>query len=138
MTENEKAFAEHWRLVEERRKSNAENLDRWIMIFSWLGICMILVISSFAANILESDSEGFLGSALIFFGVSITLTLLSYVTSQRALFNSQKNSEKYYIGGNKEYREKKDFWSIATTLLTTMSTITFLIAIFELARFVNI
>ena len=138
MTENEKAFAEHWRLVEERRKSNAENLDRWIMIFSWLGICMILVISSFAANILESDSEGFLGSALIFFGVSITLTLLSYVTSQRALFNSQNNAEKYYIGGNKEYREKKDFWSIATTLLTTMSTITFLIAIFELARFVNI
>jgi hypothetical protein len=135
---NEEQYDQFWAETQLRKRSNAENFDKWILTLSSGGIAISLTVVGSVIDMNTSAHKWLLICTWILFCLSILLTVVSYMTGQEALDQSLKDAEKYFLKGKKEYRDRKSVSSCITQWFLRIAGVSFVIAVVAMMIFTSI
>ncbi len=123
--------------ISKRQLSNNEAFDKAILTLSSAGLALSLTFFKFVVPVHEAKCIYIIEIAWFLFLAAIISTMISYVTSQRALKLELEYAERYYLEGNEEYESKNNPASNLTEILNIFSGIFFLGAIISVVYFVT-
>ena len=114
----------------ENIKSNVLQFDKSILTLSSaaLGLSFILIGKS-VFPVGEVIVRNFLICSWVLFAVAIAFTVLSYFFANKGITRSCNYAEKYYLKGEKKYRNKKSIHDKIAGFLTWTSGFIFLAAV---------
>jgi hypothetical protein len=135
---NEKLYSETRQDLLNRQLSNTQNYDRAILSLSTAGLGFSLAFIKDLIDLTNASHIGFLYYSWTFFLIAIMLTLISFVSSQKAIDKQLFFAEQYYLNGKKEFLNKNNWLSHMTNWIFYSSWLIFLIAIFLTVIFVKI
>lgn len=119
-----------------RQLSNSQNADRAILTLSVAGLGFLFTF--FKYFLYDNRIPLFFYVSSLLFLVAIFSTLLSFITSQKAINKQLEFAKEYYLNENEEYLSKKNWLSNVTNLLFYVSIFTFLTAIITTSIFFKI
>jgi hypothetical protein len=131
------AYRQYYEEIAKRQLSNNEAFDKAILSLSSAGLALSLTFFKFVVPAKEAVSTNVIENAWFLFLAAIISTLLSYVTSQRALALELKHAEKYYLEDLEEYESKNNLASNLTEFLNVISALFFIGAIGCVVYFVT-
>lgn len=137
MKERQRLFEEYRKDLLARQLSNAQNFDKAVLSLSTAGLGFSL---AFIKDVISLSNALYLGLLLYswyLFGAAIILTLLSFHSSQIGIDDQLNLAERYYLKCEADAL-KKTGWDTATTWLSRISGIFFLVAISFTIAFVSI
>ena len=123
--------------IAKRQLSNNEAFDKAILSLSSAGLGLSLTFFKFVVPAQSAVSIWTLKFSWFLFLISIIATILSFVTSQRALSIELKHAEKYYLEDNEAYENKSNPASTLTETLNIFSGLSFIAALVFIVLFVT-
>ena len=133
--ESKRIFESYRDEINKRQLSNSESFDKAMLSLSSAGLALSLSFIKFIVPLDKIEQTFFLYTTWCLFGLTIILTITSLLVSQKALENTLKYAEKYYLDDNPKYFNKKDKWNGATNWLNRVPAITFILAIISVIIF---
>lgn len=127
--ERKDLYKAHIENVEARELSNTEAYDKAILSLSSAGLALSATLIKFVVPIKEAIFLTFLYLAWISFGISIICTIVSFLTSQKALSEDKNRAERYYLEGDESAIDEENKYGQLTGLYNLISGITFILAI---------
>lgn len=122
----------------KRQLSNSERLDNAILTLSTGVLAFSLAFIKDIVPIKMAVHSWLIKTSWWLFGLSIVLTLLSFVASQLAIKRQLKYAEEYYLNQKDEYLAKRSCFARATDALNYSSCIVFVTAIVCTIVFVSL
>jgi len=135
MTDHE-GYRQFYEEIAKRQLSNNEAFDKAILSLSSAGLALSLTFFKFVVPVDKAVSINMIECAWYLFVAAIISTILSYITSQRALVIELSNAEKYYLEDLDEYERKNNPASNLTEILNGISALFFIGAIISVVCFV--
>jgi preprotein translocase subunit SecG len=120
----------------KRQLSNTENYDKAILTLSSAGLAISL---TFIKDIVPLEKADFL--FLIKFGwvcflISIVVSIIAYLMSNKAIDVEMDKAEKYYVNGDESAFSKKNHFSTINNILNRFTGLSFVVAIIAIVMFV--
>jgi len=128
-------FENHRDEINKRQLSNSESFDKAMLSLSSAGLALSLSFIKFIVPLDKIEQTFFLYATWWLFGLTIILTIVSLLVSQKALDNTLKYAEKYYLANDPNYFNKKDKWDDVTNWLNRVPAVTFILAIISVIIF---
>jgi hypothetical protein len=91
-----------------------EQFDKAVLTLSGGGLALSLAFIKEVVKPAEASYRWLLVVSWVLFGLSMLLTLVSFLLSQEALQLQLKDAAKYYLEGQNEYVEKPNVFSVWT------------------------
>jgi hypothetical protein len=136
--ETKKIFEDYRKELLERQRLDATQFDQAILTLSTASLGVSISFISNVVCLKTAVGLALLKLSWVCFGLAIISTVVSFMTSQRAMNTQMNYAEKYYLENREEFRTKKSPWSKTTDCLNFLSVVIFLTAIFLIITFVII
>lgn len=120
----------------KRQLSNTENYDKSILTLSSSGLAISLTFFKFVVPLEGADFVWLIKASWICFLVSIIISLVAYLVSNRAITKQLSIAESYYIDGNHSAPSQKNLWSKLNDWLNRIVGLIFGVAITAVVLFV--
>jgi hypothetical protein len=130
------AYQKYCEEISKRQLSNSEAFDKAILSLSSAGLALSLSFFKFVVPASQAISLDLIKYSWYLFLAAIISTILSFVTSQRALAIELTHAERYYLSDEEEFEKKNNPASNLTELLNILSGLFFILAIINVVRFV--
>lgn len=129
-----KIYSETRRDLLCRQLSNSENFDKAILSLSsaGLGLSLTFIKDIHASHLFLLQLSWYV------FGLAIVITVISFLSSQRAINNQLQFAEQYYLEGQDEFLTKQNTPAKITFWLTYLSAGAFIVAIVLTIIFVSL
>ena len=121
-----------------RQLSNAENFDRAILTYSTAGLGLSLAFLKDFLPITEAGYAWLLYGSWGMFTLAITITICSYISSQRGITRQLVLGERYYMRRDEAAVTEKNLFVAMTDWLNNVSGLCFIAAIIFTTAFVSI
>lgn len=138
MDERRRLYSETRQDLLNRQLSNTQNYDRAILSLSTAALGFSLAFIKDLVVLNDSSHVWLLFSSWGFFVIAIIMTLLSFVTSQKAIEKQLYFAEQYYLNEREEFIKKKNWMSYLTDWIFYSSSVVFITAVFLTVLFVKI
>lgn len=129
MEERKKIYSQLRERLLENQLSNSENFDKAILSLSSAGLGISLTFLKDIVTVPSHSSYMTLKISWFLFVFAIISTIVSYVTSQKGIDIQLHNAEKYYLGMDENYFNKKNIFAKITNILNGLSAGFFLLAV---------
>lgn len=136
--EKKKIYAETRADLLKRQLSNAENYDKSILSVATAALGFSLVFLKEIVPISIAKDFYLIKISWLFLILTILATLISFLSSQRAINKQLLYAQEYYLNSNDDFLNKKNWPAIVTDWLNWGSAIFFVIAIVITTTFVSI
>lgn len=136
MNERQRLFFETKSDLLNRQLSNSQIFDKSILSLStaFLGFSLAFIKDVTSSN--ETNHLWLLFLSWMSFGLAIVSTILSFISSQSGIEKQMVYAKKYYLDGQDEYLDKRNWQADLTHWLFHFSGIIFIIAILSSIVFV--
>jgi len=131
------SYRAYYEEITKRQLSNSEAFDKAILTLSSAGLALSLTFFKFVIPVNQATSINIIEQAWFLFLAAIISTIISYITSQRALTLELNHAEKYYLEDKEEYENKHNPASDVTNVLNAVSALFFIGAIISVVYFVT-
>ena len=121
-----------------RQLSNSQILDRSILSLSSAGLGLSSVFVSSLVPLAEATCRYLLYLSWGLFGLAIISTLVSLFISQKGIDKQLKLNRQYYIENKEEVINQKNLWAKATSCLSYVSAIVYILAAFFMVLFIGL
>ncbi|MCB1663768.1 MAG: hypothetical protein KDI20_14290 [Pseudomonadales bacterium] len=130
-------YRQYYEVIIARQLSNNEGFDKAILSLSSAGLALSLTFFRFVVPIDKAVSIHTLEISWYLFLAALISTILSFLTSQKALALELMFAEKYYLENDQNYEKKNNPASILTELLHRFSAFFFIGATISIVVFVT-
>ena len=121
-----------------RQLSNSQILDRSILSLSSAGLGLSSVFVSNLVPLAEAAFRYLLYLSWGLFGLAIISTLVSLFVSQKGIDKQLKLNRQYYLENKEEVINQKNLWAKATSCLSYVSAIVYILAAFFMVLFIGL
>jgi len=132
------SYRQYHEEISRRQLSNNEAFDKAILSLSSAGLALSLTFFKFVVPIEKAISIDIMKQAWILFLLAIISTIISYVSSQKALKIELDYAEKYYLDDDSEFENKNNPASNLTEFLNVIAGLLFIAAISSVVYFVTL
>lgn len=122
--------------LRKRQLSNTEHYDRTILTLSSSGLALSLTAIKFAIPLATAKYLFLLQWSWWSFGATISISIIAYLVSNKALDKQLEIAEDYYSKGIEDAFSKKNWYSTVNDRLNVAVGLTFLIATALIISFV--
>ena len=134
--EAEKIFASFEEESHKRELSNTQGYDKAILTLSSAGLGFSLLAIRFIVPWESADFIYLIVLGWFFLLASVTISLLAYQISNKAIAVELKNAQDYYLEGTEEAFNRKNRWQQCNKILNLLMGILFVVAMLLIVIFV--
>ena len=134
--ENKRIFEAARDHLNDAQIKNSESFDRAILTLSSAGLALTLSLTKVVVSIDEAVYLCALHLAWGCFSLAIISTILSFLSSNKAIAKEREHIYEYYINENNKYENAENTWGIITYRLNRLSAIVFIIGMLSTVTYV--
>ena len=116
--------------------SNTEQFDKAILTLSSSGLGLSIAVIQFIVPLAVANFVWLLWASWILFASAIVVTVVSFMTTSRAIKDTRYYAYQYYLNSEEKYADKVSPFSVITHYLNRISGIVFILAISSTVAFV--
>ncbi len=122
--------------LHKRQLLNSDNYDKAILTLSSSGLAISLTFIKDIVPLSQAEFLWLIKFGWIFFLISIVISLLAYITSNKAIDVEMDKAERFYDNGNEAARFEKNNFSIINKYLNYFTGLSFVVALIAIVMFV--
>ena len=131
-------FAELKAELLKRQLSNSDNFDKAVLAYATAGLGFSLAFLKDFLPIAKAQGSWMLYASWALFVLSIVLTIVSFMASQRGITKQLALSERYYLKRDESALSERNLYSIITDCLNNLSGVAFIVALIATTVFVSL
>ena len=131
-------FAEQKTELLKRQLLNSDNFDKAVLAYSTAGLGFSLAFLKDFLPIAKALANWLLYSSWALFVLSIVLTIVSFIASQRGIVKQLNLSERYYLKKDESALTERNLFSEITDCLNNLSAVAFVAALIATTVFVSL